>query len=76
MTIFDILFSVDVLDTDEPERPDEVGDQKDDNNQTSNSEREHDKLLGLSSVCALRIFVVVFDQTFYTGNIEKCDKFS
>lgn len=70
VTIFDILFGVDVFDTDEPERPDEIGDQEDNDDQTSNSEREHDKLLCLSSVCTLRIFVVVFDQTFYSGNIE------
>jgi hypothetical protein len=75
MAILDILFSVDVFHTDEPERAYEISNQEHDNDQSSDSKREHYKLLGLCSVCSLRVFVVVFDKSFYSRNIKQCNQF-
>lgn len=70
MSTFDVSFSVDVLDTDEPERTNEIGNQEHDDNQSCDSEGEHDKLLSLSSISSLRVLVVVLDKSFNSRNIE------
>jgi hypothetical protein len=75
MAICDISFGVDVFHADEPKRANEVGNQKHDDDQSGDSKREHDKLLGLCSVCSLRVFVVVFDESFHSRNIKECNQF-
>lgn len=59
MTTLFICFSIDILNTNEPERTDEICYQEHDDNQSSNSERKHYQLLSLGSICSLRIFIVV-----------------
>lgn len=75
MATFNIDFGIDVFYTDEPEGTDEICNQEHDDDQTSNSKREHHQLLGLGSICSLWVFVVVFNKSFNTGNVQKSNEF-
>lgn len=75
MSAFYISFCVDVFYTDEPERTDEICNQEHNDDQSSDSEGEHDELLSLGSIGSLRVLVIVFDQSFNSRNIKECNQF-
>lgn len=75
MSAFDVSFCVDVFYTDEPEGTYEICNQEHNDDQSSDSEWEHDELLSLGSIGSLRVLVIVFDQSFNSGNIKECNQF-
>jgi len=75
VTTFNICFGIDVFYTDKPERADEICNQEHDDDQSSDSEREHHKLLGLGSISSLWVFVIVFHESFHSRNVKECNEF-
>ena len=75
MSTFNISICIDVFNTDKPERADEICDQEHNDDQSSDSEGEHHKLLGLSSICSLWVFVIVFYESFNSRNVQEGNQF-